>query len=64
MSKAQKLFEKILFGKSDANIDFNELKNLLLKLGFSVRIKVLYAHMSDKSIYVSTNYSFDFFKKS
>ena len=38
MSKYQKLFEKILLGSSDSNIDFEELKNLLIKLGFVMRI--------------------------
>ncbi len=39
MGKYEKLFEKILAGKSDQNIDFNELLNLLLNLGFEQRIK-------------------------
>ncbi len=39
MGKYEKLFEKILTGKSDQNIDFNELLNLLLNLGFEQRIK-------------------------
>ena len=37
--KNQKLIQKILSGKSDANINFNDLVNLLLSLGFVVRIK-------------------------
>jgi len=39
MGKFDKLIDRILGGKSDQNIDFNELVNLLLKLGFSQRIK-------------------------
>jgi len=39
VGKYEKLFEKILAGKSDQNIDFNELLNLLLNLGFEQRIK-------------------------
>jgi len=39
MGKYEKLIEKILIGKSDQNIDFNDLINLLLNLGFSQRIK-------------------------
>jgi len=39
MSKYEKFIEKILIGKSDQNIDFNELVNLLLILGFERRIK-------------------------
>jgi predicted RNA binding protein YcfA (HicA-like mRNA interferase family) len=39
MSKHEKLLIKILRGTSDKNIDFEELRNLLLKLGFEERIK-------------------------
>ena len=39
MGKASKLLEKILNGRSDHNIKYNELCNLLTKLGFEVRIK-------------------------
>lgn len=39
MSKLEKLLIKILRGASDKNIDFEEFKNLLLRLGFEERIK-------------------------
>jgi len=39
MSKFDKLREKILDGKSDANINFDDLRNLLLNLEFIERIK-------------------------
>ncbi len=39
MSKHGKLLIKILRGSSDKNIDFEELRNLLLRLGFEERIK-------------------------
>ncbi len=39
MSKFDKLKQKILDGKSDANISFEDLRNLLLILGFVERIK-------------------------
>jgi len=39
MGKNEKLIEKILLGKSDQNIDFNDLLNLLLNLSFEQRIK-------------------------
>jgi len=39
MSKFDKLREKVLDGKSDANINFDDLRNLLLNLGFVERIK-------------------------
>lgn len=38
MSKSDKIREKILDGKSDANINFEDLRNLLLNLGFVERI--------------------------
>jgi predicted RNA binding protein YcfA (HicA-like mRNA interferase family) len=39
MTKISKLVEKIIMGHSDHNIKFNELCNLLTKLGFELRIK-------------------------
>ncbi|MCA9412635.1 MAG: type II toxin-antitoxin system HicA family toxin [Candidatus Omnitrophica bacterium] len=39
MGKYSKLREKILSGVSDSNIDFSDLCKLLLRLGFSSRIK-------------------------
>ena len=39
MSKHVKLLIKILRGTSDKNIDFEELRNLLIRLGFEERIK-------------------------
>lgn len=39
MGKYEKLLIKILRGISDKNINFNELRNLLIKLGFEERIK-------------------------
>ena len=39
MSKQDKLREKILSGKADSNIGFEELRNFLLNLGFEERIK-------------------------
>ena len=37
--KHEKLIQKILSGKTDANIEFNDLTNLLIRLGFDMRIK-------------------------
>lgn len=34
MSKFEKLIQKLLSGFSDRNMDFDELRSLLLKLGF------------------------------
>ena len=39
MGKTTKLLEKILIGKSDQNIRFSELCNLLTSFGFKVRIR-------------------------
>jgi len=39
MSKFDKLRQKILDGKSDANINFEDLCGLLINLGFVERIK-------------------------
>ncbi len=38
MTKYGKLFAKVLTGRSDANIDFDELRRLLTHLGFVERI--------------------------
>jgi len=39
MGKYEKLLLKITGGKADANIEFEELRNLLKHLGFEERIK-------------------------
>lgn len=39
MSKFDKIRQKILEGNSDANIKFEDLRGLLLSLGFTERIK-------------------------
>ncbi len=39
MAKHDKLLEKLLSGRSDSNINFNDLCNLLDKLGFDGRTK-------------------------
>lgn len=39
MSKHDKIIERILSGRSDANIKFDEVFSLLLSLGFEVRTK-------------------------
>ncbi|MDB5191942.1 MAG: hypothetical protein JWQ96_1505 [Segetibacter sp.] len=37
MSKKEKLFLKLLAGNSDANFDFDDLVNILARLGFKER---------------------------
>jgi predicted RNA binding protein YcfA (HicA-like mRNA interferase family) len=39
MTKTDKLIQKILQGRSDANISFQELRSLLKSLGFEERIR-------------------------
>ena len=39
MSKTDKIRDKILLGFSDANIDFDDLRRLLISLEFDERIK-------------------------
>ena len=39
MSKFEKIIKKLLSGFSDRNMDFDELRSLLMKLGFEERIK-------------------------
>lgn len=39
MGKLEKLRQKILDGKSDANINFEDLRNFLMDLGFEERVK-------------------------
>ena len=37
MSRAEKLFDKLIAGRSDANFPFDELCTLLTKLGYTMR---------------------------
>jgi hypothetical protein len=39
MGKYQKLLIKILSGSSDANVDFEQLRRLMILIGFAERIK-------------------------
>jgi hypothetical protein len=39
MSRHEKLLMRVLSGRSDANIEFEELDSLLQRLGFSVRVR-------------------------
>ncbi|MEC4684667.1 MAG: type II toxin-antitoxin system HicA family toxin [Nitrospirota bacterium] len=39
MGKSEKLILQILSGTSDANIKFEDLRNLLKKLGFEMRVR-------------------------
>ncbi|PSF32489.1 toxin HicA [Aphanothece hegewaldii CCALA 016] len=50
MGKYEKLRQKILSGTSDANIDFSELRQLLLRFGFEERIKGDHYIFSQKNV--------------
>ena len=50
MSKHKKLLIKILSGTSDRNIDFEELRNLLIRLGFEERIKGSHHILTEEGI--------------
>lgn len=39
MARREKLLARILSGRSDANIRFRDLRNLLLELGFEERVR-------------------------
>ena len=39
MSKYEKLIERLLRGGSDADIDFDDLRKLLVRLGFEERVR-------------------------
>jgi HicA toxin of bacterial toxin-antitoxin, len=39
MANLDKVLKRILSGRSDNNIPFDDLRNLLLRLGFSERVK-------------------------
>ncbi len=39
MGRTEKVLLKIISGTSDTNIDFERLRNILVKLGFTERIK-------------------------
>ena len=39
MGKYQKLLQVLLSGRSDANIEFDELRQLLTRLGFDERVR-------------------------
>ncbi|MBI4672234.1 MAG: type II toxin-antitoxin system HicA family toxin [Chloroflexi bacterium] len=39
MSKHDKILQQVLSGKSDANIRFDDLRNLLMRLGFEERTR-------------------------
>ncbi len=59
MSKAAKLLFKILRGLSDANIQFEELRFLLLRLGFEERISGSHHIFRKEGIFEKVNIQTD-----
>ena len=47
MSRHERLLQTIISGRSDTNIGFDDLRTLLLRLGFSERIRGSH-HLFDK----------------
>ena len=39
MTRADKLAREVLFARSDANVDFDDVRKLLLSLGFTERVR-------------------------
>lgn len=39
MSKSDKTYEKVMSGTANANVSFGDLCNLMIKLGFTERVK-------------------------
>ena len=39
MAKGERLISRVLSGRSDANIGFQDLRNLLMRLGFEERVR-------------------------
>lgn len=39
MASPEKILESVLGGRADANVRFNDLRRLLLRLGFSERVR-------------------------
>ena len=59
MSQFEKFLIKILHGRSDNNIRFHELCNLLEQLGFEVRIRGSHHIFRKEGISVKLNLQFD-----
>ncbi len=55
MSKAAKILFKVLRGLSDANISFEDLRYLLIKLGFEERISGSHHIFRRQDVYEKVN---------
>lgn len=55
MSKYERLIQKILGGKADANIGFNDLCNLLIHYGFEMRVSGSHHIFRKAGIYEKIN---------
>lgn len=59
MSKLEKIISKILSTNSDNNIKFSELVNLLLNLGFEMRISGSHHIFRKEGIFAKVNWQKD-----
>lgn len=50
MSRVEKIWEIVLFGQSDANIDFDDIRRLLIRLDFQERIRGSHHIFSRKGV--------------
>lgn len=50
MSKTDKIRTKVLLGEADANIDFDDLRNLLRSLGFAERIRAAITYFPEMEL--------------
>lgn len=50
MSQVAKIWETVLFGQSDANIDFSDIRKLLVSLDFDERIRGSHHIFSRKGV--------------
>ena len=53
MSRGEKVLERVLSGESDANIRFDDMKNMLLRLGFRMRVRGSHHHFSKEGFELS-----------
>jgi len=49
MSRAEKTLELVISGHSDANIRFPDMKNMLLRMGFRMRVRGSHHHFSKEN---------------
>ena len=53
MSKAEKTLERVMSGEADANIRFEDMMNMLLRMGFRLRVRSSHHHFSKEGFHPS-----------